>query len=249
LTEENFIKNAHFYRGSDDLRTPGLGKSYYCYGQVAMTAATLQKILKSMNVDDVSPILPSSIFEFEKSVVETHNSIDRATGRVYEGALFEEEVVYGKWDFYFLVRVFDDSYEGKLRAVIGYYGDRGLGGNASTGKGSFIPFFMDDEGFLLSPPTISARIVLSLYVPSLEERRVMWDNRDLLNYSVVVRRGVTESQLVEERNKWKPSVLMLEEGSVVPDFGKDIIGCYIPFEKDGVERAINGIALSVGVNL
>jgi CRISPR-associated protein Csm4 len=156
--------------------------------------------------------------DFREDVIPG-NAVDRLSGGTIEGKLFHTT----EWFFgpdsgaFILVRVADADWEKKLRAVFGYYGDKGLGGDSSVGKGGYA--LEGSDGLPFREPTEGRRwLTLSLYYPQPDEWTFYQRNPDHVWYSLSRRKGKIESAFSVTTNIWKKSVLMLEEGSCFPAF-------------------------------
>lgn len=72
-------------------------------------------------------------------VVEVHASIDRATNKVKEGALYNQHYIFSEDSFCVYVKFLssDPSWENTLEKVVQYFGKVGLGGDRNVGHGQF----------------------------------------------------------------------------------------------------------------
>ncbi len=176
------------------------------------------------------------------------NAIDRLAGGTLEGMLYHST----EWFFgpdtgaFFLARLAEE-WEKEALAVFRYYGDKGLGGDSSVGKGNYK---LDvNDGLPYREPSDGKRwVTLSLYYPKPAEWDFCRNNPEQSWYSVIRRKGRVESAFSPTTNSWKKSVLMLEEGSSFPVI--DGIGEYgmlpeVGARPDGAKVLQNGLAFPV----
>ncbi|MEO0082540.1 MAG: type III-A CRISPR-associated RAMP protein Csm4 [candidate division WOR-3 bacterium] len=152
-----------------------------------------------------------------RSEVVPGNAIDRLSGAALEGMLYHStEWFFGPdTDAFILVRLAEE-WEKKILAVFRYYGDKGLGGDSSVGKGGYR--LEVSNGLPFCEPVGGRRwVTLSLYYPRPDEWTFFRQNLDQAWYSVTKRKGKVESGFSPTSNIWKKSVLMLEEGSSFPE--------------------------------
>ncbi len=147
-----------------------------------------------------------------------HNSINRMSGMVIKGALFDHrEIRFGKGGFFFLVRGESDL----LKGALNYLSDFGIGANNSIGLGQFS---WEMEDFNLSEANEGNSFVsLSRYLPEEDEASKIADS-DLSYYSLETVRGTLGTHFTGNKRLWKKRVTVLSPGSVVPHAGKQLHG-------------------------
>lgn len=188
-------------------------------------------------VIDKSTTPPKSIFEAPnvQHTLVTHNTIDRLQGSTLSigdnGQLFHTDeytitaAANGKaiqrTGMYFLARGNTEVVEAALRFLQHY----GIGGDRTTGKGSFV---FESKSFELNEPKdANAVMTLSLFHPSSTEiDQIKKSKPGFLNYKLTVRQGrgsfafnPNKSKKADGTNKIekvKKEVMMFEEGSVFP---------------------------------
>ncbi len=147
-----------------------------------------------------------------------HNSINRMSGMVVKGALFDHrEIRFGKGGVYFLVRGESDL----LKGALNYLSDFGIGGNNSIGLGQF-SWEMEDFSIPESKEGNSF-VSLSRYLPGEDEASQIADS-DLSYYSLETVRGTLGTHFTGNKRLWKKRVTVLSPGSVVPHGGKQLYG-------------------------
>lgn len=151
-----------------------------------------------------------------KSETIPGNAVDRLQGGTIEGKLYHtNELFFNKDSGLFIMLKVSDELVNKIIAIFRYYGEKGLGGDSSVGKGTYT--LEIKEGFPITENTNGKRwINLSLYYPTNEEWQYYQANQDDVWYSITKRKGKVESSYSPTLDIWKKSVLMIEEGSTFP---------------------------------
>lgn len=152
-----------------------------------------------------------------QAVDRPRNTINRLSSTTAEGEIFYSEEIYFAKDagLYFLLDVKDSKWLNKLKAVIRWLGDKGLGGDASVGKGHFQADFLEDT-IIREPKSPRYFTTLSLYNPNKQNRRFFKDNLDSVWYKTITRKGRLESMYIESLDVWKKTITLFEEGSTFP---------------------------------
>ncbi len=112
---------------------------------------------------------------------------------------------------FFLLRLYEEGLEKKIRGALQFLGDVGIGGERSLGYGRFKVYSFEETSLLPPPTDSSPTLTLSLVVPSLNEV-------DLSSsyYQLVLRSGWISSPFSFRQTRRK-AVWMLGEGSVFPN--------------------------------
>jgi len=180
-----------------------------------------------------------------------HNTIDRLTNTVMEGALFTTDDVFIKNGGLFFLADGDDEYLNKLESVLRFYEHFGLGGDASIGKGCY-KITIDNYSLpkVLEP---NAFITLSLYSPEKNELLFYKQNPEYFWYELEIRKGKVGGQFLQPQHFWKESTVMFKEGSVFPIMDKKTYGynkkVKIENANLGFDPVQYGIAFNIPVKL
>lgn len=156
--------------------------------------------------------------------------------------------------FYFLVDFRDNSIISKFDGAMRLLGDEGIGGERSTGKGSFIfkkesveirteNSNIDNDNNSINRSSGSLAL-LSLYHPAKTEVELGLLMRS--RYQLITRRGWISSQ--GSRTLRKKTVRMISEGSIIPKIGGLPRGALVdvtPQEMKAHKVYANGLALGV----
>jgi len=201
-------------------------------GSMLMTTKEHNSIWKDLNQ-----------LSFKISTVQK-NSIDRLTMSTGgEGQTFYQPEISASEIFklYFLIKTSDIDF---LIPVFKYLEDRGIGGNRSTGKGSFKIECIGEKIF----PDISKAhtfICLSRFIPSNKE--IKWDSNNNY-YEIFPYRSKVESEgEFKGEDVWKDKVMYVKEGSVLdammqkPFYGQ----CPVVKEIGGQKIRQNGITFPI----
>lgn len=141
---------------------------------------------------------------------------------------------------YLLVAASDEHWD-KIKACFRLLGDEGIGGDRSSGKGSFQAEFPGKMIFPV-PEKPAGHVLLSLYYPTALELED-FDG----DYNLITRAGYVFS--LDEINRRRQTVRMMSEGTVVYSSsaprGKMVDVTPPGFEKHNVFR--NGVAFSVAL--
>ncbi len=161
-----------------------------------------------------------------------HNTIDRESGRVLEGALFVQEQKHFKEPLWFFVKV-SQKWEQLLCEALKFIELRGLGADAAIGAGSVkiteeSPDFIKDWDYEKNS-FISISHAVSRYA---------------INYQTVTKYGKLFNKIDESDNPFKQPIIMMEPGAILGSKAKEdiaygiirnihrnekIIHCAIPF--------------------
>lgn len=173
---------------------------------------------------NAKPNLPPAVPQLVNMPI-THNTIDRLKGGTLKikdkGQLFhtQERFVVSKEKgekagIYFLIKGKMDLLEGPLRFLEHY----GIGGDRSTGKGSF-DIIVDDFN-LQEAEDSNYLMTLSLYAPKTEELTHFEAHSDQVYVKTLSRQGW---KTLQAKGAQKDPVLYFQEGSVYPPVnGEDI---------------------------
>lgn len=172
----------------------------------------------------------SAVFQAprQRTAHMTHVTIDRATGSTLSlnngGQLFHSPEKFLKPDkkagvdrtgLFFLAQGDTTKVETALR----YLRHIGLGGDRTTGKGTFELYKIADFE-LKSPATPNALMTLSLFHPKAEERldleKITEQNERYLNYKLVRRQGRMSPEFMVSSRYQKDIIPYFEEGSTFP---------------------------------
>lgn len=158
------------------------------------------------------------------------NAINRLSGTVDEGKLFLSHEVSASNGAYFLIKFVKPGYKDLIKGAIMFLADKGIGGDASVGRGQFEPELSDDV--LITEPEASTHfLTLSLFYPSTEDIEFLSKNRGNFWYNLVKRKGRIESMYLRTPNVWKQTTLNLAEGSVLPIDGDRMVYGSVPIVK------------------
>lgn len=175
------------------------------------------------------------------------NTINRLTGAVQEGRLFfGEETGIGEGGAYFLVRIRDAAARPLIESALRFLEDRGIGGDASVGRGQFRVTIAEGE-LLEESNDASHRVTLSLLHPSARDREHLVAGAHRSAYRLVKRKGRVESLYAPTEQPWKSTLVMLAEGSVFPRDGDRPVYGAAPVVKEQPFRVRhNGFGYTVG---
>ena len=179
-----------------------------------------------------------------------HNTINRLSNSVLEegGFFFTEEyscpVGCG---LYFLLEA-DPEHFPVLNAALSFLQHFGMGGDRSTGKGSFT-IEIADFNLFSNLSTGNYQITLSLYYPLDEERQFYLKLPDSLWYHLAVRKGKVGGAFLQLEDFWKDTVIMFEEGSVFPYLKNHPLGQNPIVKKHPFEVQAYGFAFPVRLNI
>ncbi len=149
-----------------------------------------------------------------------HNTIDRESGRVLEGALFVQEQIHYKEALWFFVKV-SENYEDLLKEALKFIEIRGLGADAATGAGEvkiteekpeFIKGWEEEKNSFIS---ISHAV-----------------SRNALYYQIATKYGKLFNKIDESDNPFKQPIIMMEPGAILEKSAKESIS-------DGIIRNIH----------
>jgi len=174
------------------------------------------------------------------------NGINRLSGAVEKGILFTTrvEAVQGG-GYYCVIRPRQAGIAERIATAFRLLADRGIGGDASVGRGHFHVAFGDGEP-VSGHPDGEALVTLSLFHPSRDEMGHLAANWSRLCYVVEPRRGRLEQMYAPHRRIWKPVLLYLAEGSIFPPADdREIYGCAPIVLEEPFRVRQNGFAFPV----
>jgi CRISPR-associated protein Csm4 len=175
------------------------------------------------------------------------NAINRVTGAVQEGRLFfGQETGIGRGGVFFLVRVRQASIQSLLQAALRFVEERGIGGDASVGRGQ-VRIAVEDGDLLSDDSALPRQITLSLLHPSARDREHLAAVAGRSAYRLTKRKGRVESLYAPTEQPWKSTLVMLAEGSVFPRDGDRVVYGAAPVVKEVPFRVRhNGFGYTVG---
>jgi CRISPR-associated protein Csm4 len=182
-----------------------------------------------------------------RSLDVDRNTINRVTGAVQEGRLFfGEETGIGGGGVYFLIRFREPAIRPLVESALRFLEDRGIGGDASVGRGQ-VRIQSEDGDLLDENPGASHRVALSLLHPSPRDREHLAASAKQAAYRLVKRKGRVESLYAPTEQPWKSTLVMLAEGSVFPRDGERSVYGAAPVVKEQPFRVRhNGFGYTVG---
>jgi CRISPR-associated protein Csm4 len=175
------------------------------------------------------------------------NAINRVTGAVQEGRLFfGQETGVTRGGAYFLIRMRDEAARPLVEAALRFMEDRGIGGDASVGRGQ-VRVAVEEGDLLPEDPTAPRYVTLSLLHPSVADRDHLAVGAGNSAYRLVKRKGRVESLYAPTEQPWKTTLVMLAEGSVFPRDGNRAVYGSAPVVKEVPFRVRhNGFGYTVG---
>jgi CRISPR-associated protein Csm4 len=175
------------------------------------------------------------------------NAINRVTGAVQEGRLFfGQETGVTRGGAYFLIRMRDAAVRPLVEAALRFMADRGIGGDASVGRGQ-VRVLVEGGDLLPENPTAPRYVTLSLLHPSAADRDHLAAGAGNSAYRLVKRKGRVESLYAPTEQPWKSTLVMLAEGSVFPRDGNRALYGSAPVVKEQPFRVRhNGFGYTVG---
>jgi len=191
--------------------------------------------------------MPGEALPAVRDVDVDRNTINRVTGAVQEGRLFfgQETGVKGG-GAYFLIRMRDEAARPLVEAALRFMEDRGIGGDASVGRGQ-VRVAVEEGDLLPEDPTAPRYVTLSLLHPSAADRDHLASGAGNSAYRLVKRKGRVESLYAPTEQPWKTTLVMLAEGSVFPRDGNRAVYGSAPVVKEVPFRVRhNGFGYTVG---
>jgi CRISPR-associated protein Csm4 len=175
------------------------------------------------------------------------NAINRVTGAVQEGRLFfGQETGIARGGAYFMIRMRDAAARPLVDAALRFMEDRGIGGDASVGRGQ-VRVAVEEGDLLPESPTAPRHVTLSLLHPSPADRDHLAAVAGSSAYRLVKRKGRVESLYAPTEQPWKTTLVMLAEGSVFPRDGDRTVYGSAPVVKEVPFRVRhNGFGYTVG---
>lgn len=173
---------------------------------------------EKLNFSNNEKFVSTKFVFFPKITLESipGNTINRLTGGTLEGKLYNTtELFLSKHTEAYLLAKIGENWIDKIIAILRFFGDKGLGGDSSVGKGNYL--LKVKEGFPIEELTTgNSWINLSLYYPKSSEWSYFQKNHEHAWYSIIKRRGKMEVSFQQTSSPWKKSLLMIEEGSTFP---------------------------------
>lgn len=158
------------------------------------------------------------------------NSINRQSQ--FSDIFYSSGYQYKNAGLYFMVKFPNKEQENKYKPVIEsaikFLGDRGFGGDISSGKGHFDIGDISDTEIIHQPEAGAKIISLSHYHPHLSEIKTFLEKKDLW-YDIYTKRGR------DSTGKMRKQVRFFTEGSTFPNLNKDLYGESIPVGDKAVE--------------
>lgn len=173
-------------------------------GSVILTGGECHSLAEDMKVRSVENLRLWAIQRAPRVTldVSTHSSSLFHFGRLsfYEGC-----------GLFFFVRFFNDGLAEKFKAAVRLMGDEGVGGDRTTGHGSFEPDFIDGIPLFCQPKTSEKFVTLSPLFPKQGEVSSLLSEG--CRYSLTVRSGWVGGVFATSLRR--RTVRMLSEGSVL----------------------------------
>ncbi len=191
--------------------------------------------------------MPGEAIPGVRTTVVDRNTINRVTGAVQEGRLFfGEETGVEDGAAYFLIAIRRPAARGLVKAALRFLEDRGIGGDASVGRGQVKIAW--EDGDLLPPPGDAAhRVSLSLLHPSARDRDHLTAVANRSAYRLEKRKGRVESLYAPTEQPWKSTLVMLVEGSAFPADGtREVYGAAPVVKEQPFRIRHNGFGYMVG---
>lgn len=134
-----------------------------------------------------------------------------------EGALFYSHEIFfpSNMGLYFLLISQKDTKD-YIDSALLYLEERGFGGGISVGKGHFKYLRSSDIEIIHQPQIANSFTTLSLYYPTKEEFTLFHENKEMIWYNLIKRKGKLECSFVGSDDIWKSTVQMFSEGSTFP---------------------------------
>jgi len=142
---------------------------------------------------------------------------------------------------FFLLRLYEEVLEEKIRGALRLLGDMGIGGERSLGYGHFQILSFEEASLFPLPADSSPILTLSLTLPSPQDEPLL-----SASYYQLVLRGGWTSSLLSPRQARRKRVRMLGEGSVFP---KAIKGQLLDLTPDGFPHKVYRYALTFPVEV
>jgi CRISPR-associated protein Csm4 len=176
-------------------------------------------------------ISPSIISE-----IQMHNTIHRLTAHTAEGNLYYTPVyTIQNGGLYFFIREIEEGVLDYILSAFRLFSHLGIGGDASIGKGTFVPE-LADVPFDFSVQNPNSRVILSYYYPTPAEAVYYKEHADLTWYRLIHRKGKMGGILYPTGNTWKKGIHVFDVGSIFPVFDqKKIIGGF-PIVKESSDK-------------
>lgn len=169
-------------------------------------------------------------FRMEHST-SPHNTINRVTG-ASENIFYSTGTVFKNMGLFFMVKTSSPEIEDIITSSIKFLGDRGFGGDISTGNGQFKyeiaqEKLLDEDGMRL--------ITLSRYIPIKEELETFKGD---VWFELGSKRGRSAEGSLRKK------VRFFKEGTTFPQISKDKYGKIVD---SGFEAVEYGLAYTVGI--
>jgi CRISPR-associated protein Csm4 len=165
-----------------------------------------------------------------ESLDTARNSINRLSQ--FSDIFYSSGDQYKNAGLYFMVKFRNKEQETKYKPVvesaIKFLGDRGFGGDISSGKGHFDIGDISDKEIINQPDEGAKIISLSHYHPDISEIKTFLVKKDLW-YDIYTKRGR------DSTGKMRKQVRFFTEGSTFPNLNKDLYGKSMPVGDRAVE--------------
>jgi len=150
----------------------------------------------------------------------THNTIDRESGKVLEGALFVQEQTKHEEPLWFFVKI-SENWEQLLRDALKFIEIRGLGADAATGAGKVR--FIEENPEIIKEWQIEKNSFVSI------SHSV---SRNAICYHTATKYGKLFNKIDESDNPFKQPIIMMEPGAILEKEARNTLS-------DGVIRNIH----------
>lgn len=167
-----------------------------------------------------------------KSQIIPGNAIDRINAGTIKGKLYHtRELFFSSNGGVFILLRCADNWVNKILAIFRFFGDKGIGGDFSVGKGCYT--LEVKEKFPFNEPKEGTHwVTLSLYYPTNEEWQYYRKKSYDCWYKIAARKGKIESSFSQSTDIWKKTVIMVEEGSTFPVIRNQKIYGSLPVVKE-----------------
>ena len=158
------------------------------------------KMLLTEDIDDVKI----------SSTIRQNNIIHRINNSSLN-TFYTQGYQYKNMGLYFIIKIFDEKYEKKLKTGIKLLRDRGFGANISTGQGHFDYTIDENSQFeeKIFKTEGNSYLTLSRYIPTKEEISKINSHS---SYSLASKRGINTN------GELKKKIKFFEEGSIFPAY-------------------------------
>lgn len=167
----------------------------------SITSYNIQsKMLLKEDIDDINI----------SSTIHQNNIIHRINNSSLN-TFYTQGDQYKNMGLYFIIKIFDEKYDKKLKTGIKLLRDRGFGANISTGQGHFD--YTIDENSQFEEKIFNSEgnyyLTLSRYIPTNEEINKINSHS---TYTLSSKRGINSN------GELKKKIKFFEEGSIFPSY-------------------------------